>query len=55
MMNKKDWELAIERLMAVRNNAQDNLDKAEKDLEEIDFMLGYYHKKVKSFPEEKSS
>jgi hypothetical protein len=52
MMNKRDWELAYERVEAIRVNAVGNRDKAEKDIEEIDFMLSHYKEKIEAFPKE---
>jgi len=51
-MNKRDWQLAYERVEAIRVNAVDNKEKAEKDIEEIDFMLAHYKKKIEETPQD---
>ena len=48
-MDKKDWELALERVKEVYDNAKDNYEKAQKDMEEIEFMKEHYKAKIETF------
>lgn len=48
-MDKNDWELALERVGEIYDNAKDNYEKAKKDMEEIEFMQKHYKAKIETF------
>ena len=48
-MNKEDWEKGLERLKAILTDAKDTQEKSLKDIEELEFTIGSYEKKIETF------
>ena len=46
MMNKESWEEAMKKLDELRETAVKNKSLAEDQLEELEFNISNYHKKI---------
>ena len=48
-MNKEEWAEGLERLEAILNDAKDTQEKSKKDIEELEFTISAYRKKIETF------
>jgi len=48
-MNQSDWEEGLKRLEAILIDAKDTHEKSKKDIEELEFTISNYRKKIQTF------
>ena len=48
-MNKNDWQEGLKRLEAILSDAKDTQSKSLKDIEELEFTISSYKKKISGF------
>ena len=48
-MKKSEWEEGLKRLDAILKDAKDTQIKSEKDIEELEFTISSYQKKIETF------
>ena len=47
-MKKDEWQEGLERLEAILKDAKDTHDKSKNDIEELEFTISCYKKKIKN-------
>ena len=46
-MRKIDWQRALKEMERLKDIAEENVEKAEKQLEELEFNISNYQRKIK--------
>jgi len=48
-MNKEDWETQLKEMERLHKIAKDNVEAAQKQVEELEFNISNYKKKIETF------
>lgn len=48
-MNKKDWEIQLKEMERLLGVAKNNVEAAQKQVEELEFNISNYKKKIGTF------